>query len=463
MNIIIIFFYFTIKFNYLFKRYKMDDISLVEVEFNYNQNIIIVWANFEDLFKNIIDKYLIKSNLDINEIYFLANGIKIDKNEKIINIMNEYEKENKKIKILVYSTINNNENKNIKKSNDILCPECKEICKYDMKDYKITLYDCKNGHKIKNIKLNEYENTQNIDLSKIICDNCKKKSRLDIYNNEFYKCNKCNMNLCPLFKSIHDNNHIIINYNNKNYICNKHNEILFKYCKDCKKDMCLFCVKEHKNHKIISYEDKMIDIEEIKKKMEKLGDIMNTFKKNIKDIINKFNNILNNMDIYYKINNEIINRYEKNRNYNLLININNVNESIDNEINNIIKRYNYGRNLNELIDIYMKMNMSDENNIKEIKYKPEEKNNEKEKIINRNNNMKKNEENKKKAIEYKPKENNNEQLTIFNVGVNNNLKINKDEIEIKYKPKKNNKYKVRIFGEDFIKNNRNKCKIIYKN
>ena len=165
----------------------MDDASLVGVEFNYNQNIIIVWANFEDLFKKIIDEYLIKSNLDINEIYFLANGIKIDKNEKIINIMNEYEKENKKIKILVYSNRNDNENKNIKKSNDILCPECKEICKYDIKDYKITLYDCKNRHKIKNIKINEYENTQNIDLSKIICDICKKKSRLDIYNNEFYK------------------------------------------------------------------------------------------------------------------------------------------------------------------------------------------------------------------------------------------------------------------------------------
>ena len=251
----------------------MDDASLVGVEFNYNQNIIIVWANFEDLFKKIIDKYLIKSNLDINEIYFLANGIKIDKNEKIINIMNEYEKENKKIKILIYSNRNDNENKNIKKSNDILCPECKEICKYDIKDYKITLYDCKNRHKIKNIKINEYENTQNIDLSKIICDICKKKSRLDIYNNEFYKCNKCNMNLCPLCKLIHDNNHIIINYDNKIYICNKLNEILFKYCKDCKKDMCLFCIKEHKNHKIISYEDKMIDIEEIRKKMEKLGDI----------------------------------------------------------------------------------------------------------------------------------------------------------------------------------------------
>ena len=39
----------------------MDDASLVGVEFNYNQNIIIVWANFEDLFKKIIDKYLIKS------------------------------------------------------------------------------------------------------------------------------------------------------------------------------------------------------------------------------------------------------------------------------------------------------------------------------------------------------------------------------------------------------------------
>ena len=38
---------------------------------------------------------------------------------------------------------------------------------------KKNLFDCKNNHNINNILLNEYEN--NIDISKIICNNCKNK------------------------------------------------------------------------------------------------------------------------------------------------------------------------------------------------------------------------------------------------------------------------------------------------
>ena len=51
---------------------------------------------------------------------------------------------NDKIVILVLpinSSINIGNN-NIIKSNDIICPQCKEICKYDIRDYKIKLYDC---------------------------------------------------------------------------------------------------------------------------------------------------------------------------------------------------------------------------------------------------------------------------------------------------------------------------------
>ena len=68
------------------------------------------------------------------------------------------------------------------------------------------------------------------------------------------------MNLCSLCKSTHDKTHSIIKYGNKNYICNKHNETFVKYCKDCKNDLCLSCINEHKNHKVISYEDELIDI-----------------------------------------------------------------------------------------------------------------------------------------------------------------------------------------------------------
>ena len=37
---------------------------------------------------------------------------------------------------------------NVIKPNYIICPKCKEICKYDIKNYRIKLYDCKNKRKI---------------------------------------------------------------------------------------------------------------------------------------------------------------------------------------------------------------------------------------------------------------------------------------------------------------------------
>ena len=122
-----------------------------------------------NIFEEIIQKYIDKTNLDINNIYFLANGRNINREDKLENIMSESDKRKNKIIVLVYSinsTIHN-ENTNIKISKDIICPECKELCKYEIKDYKIKLYDCKNGHIKENINLNEFENNQIIDISQI--------------------------------------------------------------------------------------------------------------------------------------------------------------------------------------------------------------------------------------------------------------------------------------------------------
>ena len=47
----------------------------------------------------------------------------------------------------------------------------------DIIDYKINIYECKNGHKIENILLNEFEETQNIDRNNIICNICKKNNK----------------------------------------------------------------------------------------------------------------------------------------------------------------------------------------------------------------------------------------------------------------------------------------------
>ena len=48
----------------------------------------------------------------------------------------------------------------------------------DIKNFKINFYGCKNNHKINNIILNEYEETQKTYLSSIICDLCKKSNKI---------------------------------------------------------------------------------------------------------------------------------------------------------------------------------------------------------------------------------------------------------------------------------------------
>ena len=47
------------------------------------------------------------------------------------------------------------------------------MCKIKFNDFKITLYDCKYGHKKENISLEEFNKIQYIDEFKIKCDNCK--------------------------------------------------------------------------------------------------------------------------------------------------------------------------------------------------------------------------------------------------------------------------------------------------
>jgi len=40
-----------------------------------------------------------------------------------------------------------NEEESFKKSKYIICPECKENARILIDNYKINIYDCKNGHK----------------------------------------------------------------------------------------------------------------------------------------------------------------------------------------------------------------------------------------------------------------------------------------------------------------------------
>ena len=121
-------------------------------------------------------------------------------------------------------------------------------------------------------------------LKILIYTKCKEKNKSNTFNNEFFNCLTCKINICPLCKSFHDKIHNIINYENINFICPEHNEGYIKFCNMCGKHLCFSCEKDHSNHTIISLGNiipKKIDLE---KKLNELNDSINKFNKNIDEI-----------------------------------------------------------------------------------------------------------------------------------------------------------------------------------
>ena len=259
------------------------------------------------------DKNEIKE--DKNEIKEDKNEIKEDKNE-IKEEKNEIKEDKNEIKedkneIKIENQVENNNN--ILK--DIICPICKENCLLCFSNFKINLYDCKNNHKTNSILLNKYENLQQIDMTKITCKICEKNNMSNTPNNEFYICNTCNIDICPSCKLEHDKEHKIINYTDKNYFCNKHSEIFTKYCKTCKEDICQKCENDHNKHTTVDLKGMLVDKNDLLKIMDELKSVIDRFKHRINHIKEIFDKMLNILDNYYKINNDIILNYDINKKY----------------------------------------------------------------------------------------------------------------------------------------------------
>ena len=162
---------------------------MVEVIFNFQGITTMIQSKSEDKFKDIFKIYGNKIEKDISNLYLIYNGNIINEELSLKKVINEEDLKRKKMNIIVNenNTIVAKENKIIK-SNEIICPKCNENLLINIKDYKINLYNCKNGHNNDNIFLHDFENFQYIDLSKIICNNCKKNNKRNTYNNDIYKC-----------------------------------------------------------------------------------------------------------------------------------------------------------------------------------------------------------------------------------------------------------------------------------
>ena len=322
---------------------------------NFNEAIEDIIKKLRDLTKNMNLFYQIYENIIItdykNTNYQVLQNI-IEINEKITdysnklnfineegNICNKFESimkiynqmltVNAKKKDKIDASKDNIEDSNIiknmiVKSKGIICPECGESCLMSINDYKIRLYDCINEHDTDEIAFEEFNNTQKEGLKKIKCNKCNA-----IYNNDFYACNVCKINLCFLCKNKHDSTHKILNYEDKNCIGSRHDYPYTLYCKSCKINLCISCETEHnKKHELISFGKMMINNGNLKQQLDTFKNMKNECNYDIKQIINKLNLVLKNTESIYTIFEDILNNDYKNKNYAILYNLNEINKTL---------------------------------------------------------------------------------------------------------------------------------------
>ena len=343
----------------------------LKIDFNYQGKSVAILCSEKELMKDIINRYSIKSKIEINSIYCLYAGDKIDENLTLEKIIRKEDKNKKKIDILVYSKKeeNRDHNKSKVKSTQAICPECGEITLLNLKNYNLSM-NCKKNHKFDKMNFEDFDKKQIIDESKIICENCRNANKSTSFNKVFFICLICKKNLCPLCKTSHEKSHYFIKYEEKDSICYDHRDNYNLYCKTCNKNLCASCENKHLEHEIISLGRLIPKENNFNKKLNDLKDSINKFKEEIKNIINILNKVQDNMDKYYKISKDIFNSFNiRIKNYEMLSNIKEVisfDDNIMNDIDKIIKEKKIYYKFIYIFNIYCMMDSKEDNNIKDI-------------------------------------------------------------------------------------------------
>ena len=228
--------------------------------FEYNGHKTTIPCNENEKMNDITNRFKSKIGLQSDNLIFLSNGTNINLERTFKEEANYYDKKNNQMIITVYEGIDNENNNTYKvtsKSKDIICPICKENCRMKIINYKIILYECKNDHRINNIFLEDFDKTQLINESSIICNDCNNENKGSSFNKCFFKCLTCKKNVGILCKEKHGKEkggHIIIDYDKKDYICETHNDFYISYCKECRLNLCMTCYSNHdSNHNKIDF------------------------------------------------------------------------------------------------------------------------------------------------------------------------------------------------------------------
>ena len=323
----------------------------VKVEINYKNDITTIIPKQNDKMENIFKTFLLMKRIDENSIYFCFKGRIVLKGLKFEDYSNYDGKNRNKLEISVVER----DSESIIKSNQIICPVCGESSQIKLKNKKFEIYGCKNKHIIDDLTFDEFEKTQLIDISKIICNECKFKSKYESYNYTFFYCFNCDMNLCPICKEIHSN-HFTIKDDLKLYYCNKHKKPYNHYCNTCKENICLSNENSHFNHEIIKFSTITTHKADFTRRMNLFKENIFDFGKIIKDIKDFLDNIEENLKRIYEFNNNLIKDYNPDiTNYQYLANLNILKELYSTNIQDIGKfknSTNYQEKFNNIIKIY---------------------------------------------------------------------------------------------------------------
>ena len=326
---------------------------MVEIEFIYDGTNMIIQCEETTIINKVCQQFATKSGIDIKSVYFLYSGNKIEDKKSFSTLANSFDKERKRMSVIVTPSNFQEEKTSKVKVKQVICPICGENSRIKIENYKVNLFMCKNGHESKNLFLNEYVLAPELDQSKIKCDKCKINDKGNTFNNQFFICLNCKLNLCPLCNSSHDKSHNIINYEKINSICKEHIENYNSYCKICKINLCLNCEKDHITHEKIYYGSILPDVDKIKTTKNELEKNIKQLNKDIDDIIKRLNEYKENINHYCQIYVDIMKNIEnKNRTYETLNNIIEIsNNDIIQDLKSIIDEKDIKNKFNLILDI----------------------------------------------------------------------------------------------------------------
>ena len=362
-----------IKTNFIFNNQK--------TEFNFNKS---------DLIQNILSSFATKINRKIEDFNFLYCG------EKLVNYesktLSDLSPKDNMINISVYEKNQKEENSggkimpenvSLKVSEHIICPRCKFMSEIDINNFKVYITNCNNNHSMPGLFMNDFNTTQYIDESRILCQECKKSQKellisTENQSNVLQMCS-CGMSICqscfPSHKEkILNKNHNPIPYQDKDYFCFEHNNIYSAYCQKCKKNICEKCEEIHNNHQIDLYKNILLKdniIQNIKNMNEELISKVQRFNHELNELINLLNNIStniqNDLKIFLQISNKVINDYNLERkNYQIIQNMKVINNTINDspilkDIDSFLADSNSNIRIKCLLDMYNTMYLESSN------------------------------------------------------------------------------------------------------